>query len=351
MREVLRVPRCPEAYHFRRVCVGTRLTRDTFVRFVWQLHNADLIKKSNTRALIKYADPFLCGTPLQLGNGQTLAGDHTVTLQDDLFAKLKEVRAFEKENDDASHGYLSHVLGKLALMQLQEMGDWSIPAEQTARQSRRAAKQSAPQKRKWVAPTVTPVAVPVPYDTQDDLDKGDSDTCGQKGQPPIAVVIAHTVANPVAFTVKLAPPPPLLPPLLPPPLLPPPAYQQLARTCALDLGLHGYLGKRMGKTLAREEVKKYYKRNPEQVKAAGLDPELFSIDHVVPSHIGGLDHVFNFVLMPVGTNARFKDRWDFEKKKYVGKNAEKIASEFASWFRSRNAAMEDFSKFDPHRCL
>lgn len=163
---------------------------------------------------------------------------------------------------------------------------------------------------------------------------------GDKDKPsPNDAVHGVALAPPIVASVTLVPPPP------------PPAFRQLARTCALDLGLHGWIGKRISKTQAREEVKKYYKRNPEQVEAMGLDPEYFSIDHVVPSHIGGIDHVFNYVLMPVGVNARFKDRWDNEKKKYVGHNAAKIASDFASWFRSRNASQEDFSKFDPHRCL
>jgi len=337
MRELLRVPRCPEPYHSLRGCVNTALTKAKFISFLSDLESADLIKKSNVRSLIKYSDPFLSGAPLQLGNGRTLTGDHTITLRDDLFAKLKQVRAFERANDDKGHGYISHVLGKIALLQLQEMGQWSIAGEQW---KRRNITTNVPSKRKRQSIEVAQPVPAIPIGELRPTNHSDGLAMGDKDKPsPNDAVHGVALAPPIVASVTLVPPPP------------PPAFRQLARTCALDLGLHGWIGKRISKTQAREEVKKYYKRNPEQVEAMGLDPEYFSIDHVVPSHIGGIDHVFNYVLMPVGVNARFKDRWDNEKKKYVGHNAAKIASDFASWFRSRNASQEDFSKFDPHRCL
>ena len=330
------VPLRPTDYLSLVESINLVLTTECFHEFLNTLVSYGLIEPTNAKKCLENAAPFINGAQIRLQNGSILPGDHSVTLRDDLYAKRLAVRDFEKTNGDSSHGWRSHAISKLILFQLQLVGRWN--AETTA---------------KWCCQLKTKKR------PLEDM------------QSTVSHCVAIDAALPVVFAVPiLSPQPsisaPLVPavpilspqpsisaplPLPPPKHVSPPGYQQLLRCCALDIELHEWLGDKLSRKHPRDVVKRYYKRAPDQVRAAGLNPDYFSVDHVVPKNIGGLDHCYNYVLMPTEINAGFGDKWTTEKKNYVGSHAVKVTTAFSQWFRSRNEEMEDFSKFCPQHCL
>jgi hypothetical protein len=69
-----------------------------------------------------------------------------------------------------------------------------------------------------------------------------------------------------------------------------------------------------------------------------------SVDHIVPQNIGEFSHVFDCCPVSPRVNSKFGDRFDTYKRKYIGKQAVKIALGFSRWVGERSDV--DLFKFD-----
>jgi hypothetical protein len=59
------------------------------------------------------------------------------------------------------------------------------------------------------------------------------------------------------------------------------------------------------------------------------------VDHVVPSRLGGISHIYNYALVPKRVNSKFRERFDDFKRGYLGRQTIGIALGFAAWVRVR----------------
>lgn len=164
-------------------------------------------------------------------------------------------------------------------------------------------------------------------------------------------------------SAKLAPPPPKLslkrkrvPGTESGSLYPTPStIHQLARTCALCTPLKHYLQRKNLVNYAHKnivnQVHNFFKtKRTDLLEAAGLSPLAFSVDHVISKGTEGLDIWYNLVLMEPGANSHFGDRWDNEKRRYVGEHAANIANGVHAFYK-RDQYQYDFSKFNPVTCM
>lgn len=127
-------------------------------------------------------------------------------------------------------------------------------------------------------------------------------------------------------------------------------FERLARTCYMNLTLCKYLKRKNMHNSAHSQMKKairdFYVANPSHLEPTGLTVGTFSVDHVIPENLGGLNHVANFHLMPPGVNSHFRDTWTAAKLRYVGHYAAKGALSLHKFFH-RDQYTYDFSKFNP----
>ena len=132
----------------------------------------------------------------------------------------------------------------------------------------------------------------------------------------------------------------------------PTEYEKVLRTCYLNVTLCKYLKAKKLYTRAhpkmKDHIRKFYIDNPRYLENTGLLFGSFAVDHVVPQHLGGLDHINNFVLMPTGVNSHFGASWTAAKRRYVGVHAVKGAIAVMHFFRKDQYEF-DFSAFDPMR--
>lgn len=80
----------------------------------------------------------------------------------------------------------------------------------------------------------------------------------------------------------------------------------------------------------------------------GLDPEGVQLDHIRPKDSGELNHMYNCYFMPSSVNAHFKDRWDDEKKRYIGARARTKAGRFMRWHAKQSAELVDVALYKGH---
>lgn len=81
------------------------------------------------------------------------------------------------------------------------------------------------------------------------------------------------------------------------------------------------------------------------VEQCGIGPDGWQLDHAFPESLGGPSHVFNAHLMPANVNARFGNRWDDEKRAYIGSDQERLSIALMKWMRA-NVEWEAFSESD-----
>jgi hypothetical protein len=79
-----------------------------------------------------------------------------------------------------------------------------------------------------------------------------------------------------------------------------------------------------------------------------LDPEGVQLDHIRPKDSGELNHMYNCYFMPSSVNAHFKDRWDDEKKRYIGERARIKSGRFMRWHAKQAAELVDVGLYKGH---
>ena len=78
----------------------------------------------------------------------------------------------------------------------------------------------------------------------------------------------------------------------------------------------------------------------------GLAPEGIQLDHICPKANGRVDYMYNCFFMPAAVNSHFKDRYDDEKKAYIGEVAANESRKFIKWYIDQTSkTMLDCSKY------
>jgi hypothetical protein len=125
----------------------------------------------------------------------------------------------------------------------------------------------------------------------------------------------------------------------------PTRIQQLARCCALNMDLVDWCKmKYNNRQYDQSAIRKWFIEQPERLEGTGLTVEELSVDHIVPSCLGGISYVFNYALVPKRVNSKFRERFEDFKRAYLGKQTIEIAMGFAVWVRVRNDVL--FSQFN-----
>lgn len=84
----------------------------------------------------------------------------------------------------------------------------------------------------------------------------------------------------------------------------------------------------------------------EYLRDCDLDPESVHLDHIHDKNHTPIHHACNCYFMPGGANSHFGDRFNDEKKRYIGRQATAISGAFVKWYiKAANALTIDCSKF------
>ena len=99
----------------------------------------------------------------------------------------------------------------------------------------------------------------------------------------------------------------------------------------------------------RQWLQKHY-QIPHAFQQQGLRFKDLSIDHVLPTAIGGVDHPFNYFIMPKEINSKFDCWWMEKKRSYIGEANARVNKEFLLWVRAEGKRWGiDYNAFDPKR--
>jgi hypothetical protein len=121
--------------------------------------------------------------------------------------------------------------------------------------------------------------------------------------------------------------------------------QQMLRCCALNMNLVDMCQTKFNdRQFDQSAIRKWFTDKPERLEGTGLTVGDFSVDHVVPSCLGGISYVYNYALVPTRVNSKFRERFDAFKRAYLGQQTIGIAQGFAAWVRVR--ADVPFSQFN-----
>lgn len=135
---------------------------------------------------------------------------------------------------------------------------------------------------------------------------------------------------------------------------PPPIAQQIMRCAWLpEVGLVDYLKKKrvfqQAGSAHWSAIRAWTKteQGVDHLKAAGLDPQSFHLDHVYDKQHTPLWHVYNCHFMPGGANSHFGTRYDREKKEYIGRTATQMADAAIKWFMEKTQSGPNWEEFRP----
>jgi len=369
--------------------VGKMVSTDEFRVFLTEQYlNGGFMSTANLKSTMRNAGPFLSdvGGLVKLSNGCVLAPtnglDHRIVLHHDLYAILAQIRHFERAHDDHSGHWISASMSKLLMYQLWRLGApiRRMHPKQTKHMIRikpmivfesdtirTALTQpiSETEQDRDVHNRSNQMLHSPPFEhmlrpyrcetpsistTETEFARGLDDSSNQmlysppfelETHKPPSIPLTTPTPLPMTATIKAT----LSKSLYPPPTEP----QQLARTCALSTKLRNHLKSKNMSTRAHKSIRhvihQFYQTNPDLLAAGGLQPLAFDVDHVIARAGDGLDVVYNLVLMEPGANSHFGDRWDTEKRRYVGELAAKMAVGVHAFYK-RDQYSVDFSKFN-----
>ena len=121
--------------------------------------------------------------------------------------------------------------------------------------------------------------------------------------------------------------------------------QQLQRCCAMNMDLVDWCQTKFNnRQHDQSAIRKWFIDKPERLEGTGLTVEDISVDHVVPSCLGGISYVYNYALVPKRVNSKFRERFEDFKRGYIGRQTIGIALGFAAWVRVRTDV--PFSQFN-----
>ena len=87
-------------------------------------------------------------------------------------------------------------------------------------------------------------------------------------------------------------------------------------------------GKRKMTTAAVRTWLKNHDTCPVAYKRHGLSLDDCDIDHILPTSVGGIDHPYNYYILPKKLNKRWSGWWTAHKLTYMGANNARSAKDF-----------------------
>ncbi len=97
---------------------------------------------------------------------------------------------------------------------------------------------------------------------------------------------------------------------------------------------------------------KKHDRFPAAYKRQGFSLEDCDIDHILPRSIGGIDHPYNYYILPKKLNKRWSGWWTAHKMTYMGTANAKAAKNFFLWVRGEGDRLQiDYNAFDQQRLI
>ena len=86
---------------------------------------------------------------------------------------------------------------------------------------------------------------------------------------------------------------------------------------------------------------------PAGYKQRGFRLEDLDIDHLLPTSLGGMDHPYNYNLVPKGINNEFGSLWTAEKLTYLGAQNAMKRKAFLCWRTTEAEHLGiDYNAFD-----
>ena len=74
------------------------------------------------------------------------------------------------------------------------------------------------------------------------------------------------------------------------------------------------------------------------------------IDHILPRSVGGIDHPYNYYILPKTLNKKWSGWWTAHKLTYMGAANAKSAKDFFLWVRDEGDRLQiDYNAFDQRR--
>lgn len=105
--------------------------------------------------------------------------------------------------------------------------------------------------------------------------------------------------------------------------------------------------------MSRGEVRSWFEVNsecfPKSYEDQGISLGECEIDHILPRSLGGVDHPYNYYILPRDINRDWSGWWTREKRSYMGKTNYKKFQHFVLWTTSeaelRRVDYNDFGGF------
>ena len=89
---------------------------------------------------------------------------------------------------------------------------------------------------------------------------------------------------------------------------------------------------------------------PAAYKQQGLSLDDCDIDHILPRSVGGIDHPYNYYILPKKLNKRWSGWWTAHKLTYMGATNARSAKDFFLWVRDEGDRLQvDYNAFDQRR--
>ena len=99
-------------------------------------------------------------------------------------------------------------------------------------------------------------------------------------------------------------------------------------------------------TMTTTAVQKWFQENdcfPSSYVAEGWEQQDCHIDHILPAHLAGPDHPYNYFVLPGRVNMVWNGWWTKHKRTYMGKANYKTFVQFVMWARAQAAVQ--FNEF------
>ena len=135
------------------------------------------------------------------------------------------------------------------------------------------------------------------------------------------------------------------------------ASQQLQKQSYLGnhADLLKYMKDKNKKTMTTAAVRTWLTKTgsfPSAYLKRGMSLEHCDIDHILPRSVGGVDHPYNYYILPKKLNKRWSGWWTAHKLTYMGSANAKAAKTFFLWVRDEGKRLGvDYNTFDQKRLL
>lgn len=125
---------------------------------------------------------------------------------------------------------------------------------------------------------------------------------------------------------------------------------EIQKTCYLgnQQKLLDYLKNENLNTMTTAQVRAWLKNNPDCIPPH-LNLDDCDIDHVIAHAFGGVDHPFNYVIMPKSVNRFFKEWLTPVKFVYVGHSVARTVKAMSRWVKETALKLLNFNAFADQR--